>query len=73
MRPARTSCAPYQSTPTTLAKIRKIATAVRIERDAVALRAASNASSAAAWKRARVARSAVKACMTRVAPIASVA
>ena len=40
MRLASTSCAPSHSTPTTLAKARKMATPVSTERAAVALRAA---------------------------------
>ena len=40
MRPANTSCAPNHSTQTTLAKAKKIATAVRMERAPVATRAA---------------------------------
>ena len=47
MSPASTSCAPYQSTPTTLAETRKIAVPVRNARALVEARAASKASSAA--------------------------
>ena len=54
-RPASTSCAPYQSTPTTLAETRKMAKPVRQRaRSVVDRRAAANASSAAAAKRAAV-------------------
>ena len=51
MAPASTSCAPYQSTATTLAETRKIPVPVKRARMVVESREASKASSAAAEKR----------------------
>ena len=67
MAPLMTSCAPYQSTPTTLPKIMKMAAAVSMARRCVRETAASKERSTAFAKRAETASSEVKACMVRVA------
>ncbi len=64
MVPDRTSCAPYQSTPTTQANTRKMAIAVSPARDFARALAAVNDRSTASPNRAPAAFSWVKACST---------
>ena len=74
MSPAITSCAPTQSTTTTLANTRKMAIAVSIARARVDSRAASIGALDRAARSGRApARSLVKACSVRTAPISSAA
>jgi len=64
MLPDSTSWAPYQSTPTTLAKVRKMTMAVRPARDFARSLAAAKERSTALPKRSEAASSWVKACST---------
>ena len=73
VRPASTSCAPTQSTTTTLPNTRKMMIAVSNARARVESRAATNARSTADAKRDCASRSLVKACRVRIAPISSAA
>ena len=73
MVPASTSCAPHQSTPTTLAETMKMIEPVSSARARLERRAAAKAASAASANRAAVILSMPKACMVRIAPTASAA